>query len=257
VPRWYDMRQNWRPMAASAAALIAVVAGGLEFSRHASDHAPQVAANAGAPAMQVFEAPSNGGRDVALADGTHMTLAPAARVRVDLAGTRRKVALDRGAVTLAVAHDATRPFQVTAQGRRIIDVGTRFKVAVESDAVRVALYEGALRIEGGSKTTVLRPGEQLVAYRGKPDVVTRIPANDEGGAELIQLDNVTLAAAAQTINHGSTLKLAVPDPRIAQLRVSGRFRASDPERFARSVSALLSLRVVRVSSALIELRRTR
>ena len=256
--RWYDVRHHWRPAAAAAAVVLAVVAGGVEFGRNHTGPSAQLASNAGAgPVMQVYETSSGGSQEVALADGTRMSLAPDARVQVMLAADRRQLALERGAVTLAVAHDAARPFQVSAQGRRIIDVGTRFQVALESGAMRVALYEGAVRVEGGTATTVLRPGQQLVARPGRRDVITRIAANDAGGPEQIQLDNVTLASAAETINQGSALKLAMPDPKVAQLRVSGRFRAADPERFASSVSVLLSLRIVHIGPTSIELRRRR
>lgn len=255
--RWYDVRRHWRPAAAAAAAALVLVTAGVEINRYSPRPQAQIASNRGAAsAMQIYEASSHE-QDVALADGTRMTLAPEARVRVSLTADRRQVALERGTVTLAVTHDAARPFQVAALDRRIIDVGTRFQVALQGGAMRVALFEGAVRVEGGVATTILRPGQQLIAHAGRRDVITRIAANDAGGPELIQLDNVTLATAAETINQGSALKLAIRDPKVAQLRVSGRFRAGDPERFARSVSVLLSLRVVHVGPGAIELRRGR
>ena len=256
--RWYDVRHHWRPAAAAAAVLVAMITAGVELGRQPAAPPTQVASKAGgASAMQVYEASGSRAQEISLPDGTHMTLAPEARVQVRLAADRREVALDRGMVTLAVAHDAARPFQVTALGRRIIDVGTRFQVALEGGAMRVALYEGVVRVEGGSAITTLRPGQQLMVRPGRRDVITRIAANDAGEPDLIQLDNVTLAAAAETINQGSVLKLVVPDPKVAQLRVSGRFRAGDPDRFARSVSVLLSLRVVHLGPTRIELRSSR
>jgi transmembrane sensor len=68
---------------------------------------------------------------------------------------------------------------------------------------------------------------------------------------------VTLARAAETINDGSRIKLVIADPQVAQLRLSGRFRQGDADRFARTAADLLSLRVVRIAPGRIELRRAR
>lgn len=253
--RWYDPRRQWRPAAAAAAVVFAVMAGGWEINRQLSPSGPQVASTDGtASATQVFETTSEG-REYALADGTRMALGANARVRVLLRADRRRVALERGSVTLAVAHDVARPFEVAALQRRIIDVGTRFQVTLEPGSMKVALYEGAVKVEGGAKTAVLRPGEQLLARPGREDVITHIAASDAGSPELVEFDNVTLATAAETINRGSAMKLTVPDPNVARMRVSGRFREGDPKRFARSVSVLLSLKMVQIGPTGVELRR--
>ena len=256
--RWYDVREHWRPVAAASAALMVVVAGTVEIGRRPAVNPAQVASKGQAGNVEQVLASSAGSpRLVALADGTKMMLAPDTRARVVLASDRRQVALDRGAITLAVAHDGSRPFRVAALDRAIRDIGTRFEVGVAGGGVRVALYEGSVRVEGGPEATVLKPGEQLVARSGERDVITRIGAAGHGQPELVQFDNTTLATAAETINQGSALKLVLTDPKVAAMRVSGRFRAGDPARFARTVSELLALRVVRISSTRIELHRGR
>ncbi|MDF0488518.1 FecR domain-containing protein [Sphingomonas sp. H39-1-10] len=257
VSRWYDVRDHWRPVAAAVAVFVVLIAGGRELGRRPVPSGGGIATTPGAtPENQIFETKPTPQR-FALADGTTMALGADTLARASMSAESRVVTLERGTVTLAVAHDASRPFQVVARDRRILDIGTRFQVALGNGAMRVVLFEGSVRIEGGDATRVLRPGEQLIARPGKPDVITRVPPGEAGGGELVQLDNVTLAAAAAAINQGSALKLVVPDPKIAQLRVSGRFRAGDPEHFARSVSALLSLQVVRVGPTRLELRRLR
>ena len=256
APRWYDVREHWRP-AAAAAVLLAVVAGGVELARDPATRADQIASSNGAIPEQVFAASAGESRDVVLADGTMMVLAPDTQARVLLTAGKRKVTLDRGGVTLAVKHDASRPFEVAALDRTIFDTGTRFEVALERGGMRVALFEGGVRVEGGTTVTVLSPGEQLVARGGERDVVTRIAPTSAQQPDLLQFDNVTLATAADRVNQGSAVKLVIPDPRVGKLRVSGRFQAGEPERFARTVSELLSLRIVRVDPTRIELRRSR
>ncbi|WP_404334481.1 FecR family protein [Sphingomonas sp. MMS12-HWE2-04] len=255
--RWHAMRLHWRPVAAGVA-LIALIAGGLGFGLTSSQRLHQIAGkrDPGLEGGLAFAAPANSPRNLVLADGTSLTLSPATQVRVALASDRRQVALERGSVRLQVGRD-TRPLSVRARDRTIYDIGTRFEVALEEGGIRVALFEGSVRVEGGAAAAILRPGEQLVTRTGKQDRIVRLASAAGGQAELLQFDDVTLAVAAATVSEGSAVKLVITDPAIEMLRVSGRFRASDPERFAHTAAELLSLRVVRVNPTRIELRRRR
>jgi transmembrane sensor len=250
------LKRHWRPLAA-AAALLVVVGGSVEFVRNRSHDESQIASAAGSE--RTYTAPSGAVRAYVLADGTHMTLDRTAQARVVLLADRRQVMLDRGNALFSVRHDASRPFTVTARGRSVTDIGTRFAVALENGAMRVALYEGSVRVDGGATGVTLRPGQQLLARAGKADLVLSIASGGEASwrDNLVQFDDVTLAAAADVINQGSVTQLVIADPAVAQLRVSGRFRVRDPARFARVVAELLSLRVVRVGHDRIELHRGR
>ena len=250
------LQSYWRPAAAAAAVLV-VVTSGLQLGRGNPDGQEQTASTgAGVSAERVYAASPSAGMNVVLADGTRMTLDANARARVAIAADRRQVVLDRGGAEFAVTHDSSRPFTVSASNRTILDVGTRFKVALAPGSLQVTLYEGSVQVNdaAGAPAVVLRPGQKLVVRSGRRDVIVPISALGVARGELVQFEDVALAAAAETINQGSTVKLVITDPRITGLRVSGRFRAGDPERFARTVSELLSLRVVRTGRYQIELR---
>ena len=254
--RLEGLRNHWRP-AAAAAAVLAVAVGGLQFGRISLDGGEQTASKRSAGSNeQVYAASPTAVMSVVLADGTRMTLDANAKVRVAIAASRRQVVLQRGGAEFAVKHDASRPFTVAALDRTIVDIGTRFKVALAPGSLDVALFEGSVQVNAaaGARPAVLRPGQQLVVRAGKRDLIVPISNKGVVRGELVQFDDVSLAAAAETINEGSTVKLVITDPRITGLRVSGRFRAGDPERFARTVSELLSLRVVRTGKYQIELR---
>jgi transmembrane sensor len=256
--RTMDLLYKWRGIAV-AAALLAIMAGGFQWYRGTLDPAgPLVAMKDAYPAHRIYTASADAAMKLVLADGTLMTLDKGARVMVAMTAGRRQLALERGGAEFTVNHDPNRPFTVAARNRTIVDIGTHYKVVLETGGLRVALYEGGVRIDNvGGKGTLLRPGEQLVAREGKRDVVVPATANEHAGGDFVQFDNVTLAAAAETINQGSPTKLVISDPTIARLRVSGRFRTRDAERFARSVSELLSLRIVRVAPSTLNVRRRR
>ena len=254
--RMEGLRSRWRP-ATAAAALLAVVALGLQLGRaDLSGGNPFVSTPDSAPVEQLYTATQGEMMNVVLADGTRMTLDANARARVAFATGRRWVVLERGGAEFTVKHDASRPFTVAALDRMIVDFGTRFRVELEPGSLEVALYEGSVQVSdvAGKPPIVLLPGQQLIVRAGEHDVIVPISGEEEAPGELVQFDNVALSAAADTINQGSATKLVITDPQVMKLRISGTFRAGDPDRFARTVSELLSLRVVRTGKFEIELR---
>ena len=55
--------------------------------------------------------------------------------------------LERGEAFFKVAHDASRPFVVEAEPRRIVVTGTEFDVRRAPDALEVSVAEGHVKVE--------------------------------------------------------------------------------------------------------------
>jgi transmembrane sensor len=70
---------------------------------------------------------------------------------------------------------------------------------------------------------------------------------------LLTFDAETLGAAAAELNRYSRQQLVIRDPRVAQLRISGVFKAGDAERFAGTLSQVQPVRVVRRGPDTLEL----
>jgi hypothetical protein len=73
-----------------------------------------------------------------------------------------------GAVTYAVAHDASKPFTVFASGITTTALGTKFTVQENAEKVSVKLYEGKVLIRSVDKTNhpingdiFLKPGQEF------------------------------------------------------------------------------------------------
>lgn len=234
---------RWWP--AAAAAVIAVAGSGALILSRGTPSAP----------AETLVATADTVKSIALPDGSHITVSANSRIRLVFSGSQRRVLLDRGRALFTVRHDASRPFTVVAPMRTIVDLGTRFEVTVASAATQVSLYEGSVQVRGGGRTTVLQPGQKLIARAGQADTVMALAAATEAlwREGLIQLDDATLAEAAEQVNAGARIKLVILDPRVAKLHVSGRFRR-DPARFASTVTEILPVRAVRVAPDRIELR---
>lgn len=70
---------------------------------------------------------------ILLPDGSHMRLNTDSFVEVDFSLEERRLILTRGELNIDVAHDASRPLRVEANGRIVEAVGTAFNVEITED----------------------------------------------------------------------------------------------------------------------------
>jgi transmembrane sensor len=86
-------------------------------------------------------------RDVALADGSTITLGGDTRIEVMLSDKERNIELTKGEALFVVAKDAARPFKVHAGDATVVAVGTAFNVERDSDRSVVSVTEGRVVVE--------------------------------------------------------------------------------------------------------------
>lgn len=157
-------RSWWRPVAAIAASVALVVAGGVVW--RSSTSAPQ-------PAVVSIEriATTAGTIDsLRLPDGTEVVLGPGSTLvpSATYGTTDREVTLD-GEAYFEVSRDDARPFTVRTREARIVDLGTAFtvqtngangvSVVVTSGRVRLGAAhtaDGALELAAGDAATLWR-----------------------------------------------------------------------------------------------------
>jgi transmembrane sensor len=86
-------------------------------------------------------------RNVALADGSTITLGGDTRIEVMLSDQERNIELTKGEALFVVAKDAARPFKVHAGDATVVAVGTAFNVERDSDRSVVSVTEGRVVVE--------------------------------------------------------------------------------------------------------------
>jgi len=238
---------GWPQFAAVAAAVLLLVTAGLWWM-------PSLLPGGSGPAVQEiawtrYAAPDGQVRDVTLADGSVMTLDAGSVAETHFSGDGRAIRLVRGRALFEVAHDPSRPFGVMAASRRVVALGTRFVVDLDDDMLKVMLIRGKVAVEpmGKGDAVTLKPGQRFTEHDGAVSVAM-VPAPVETPAwsqGLVDLNDVPLGQAVAEINRHAAVRVVIRDPAVAALRVSGQFRAGEPERFARTVAELHGLRVIR------------
>jgi transmembrane sensor len=108
-------------------------------------------------AGSLIATPPGVSREIALADGSKLSLNGGSRVRVEDA---RTVALVDGEGYFQVVHHADRPFRVKVGSRIIQDVGTAFDVTLAPGMTRVSVAQGVVAIDPDTDNVRLVAGQE-------------------------------------------------------------------------------------------------
>jgi transmembrane sensor len=217
-----------------------------------------------APNGERYATPIGGIASVPLQDGSSVTLNTASEVRVELTPHERHIRLNKGEAFFEVAKDPNRPFIVQVGTKRVIAVGTKFSVRRDGDDVRVAVTEGKVEVTDtrekqdprsppsvgreGSGGGSLHQGEVFltpgnIASADKAGIVVE----DRPLAEVVDnlswrqgyltFHETSLADAVAEFNRYNTHQIAVADPKVAAIRISGTFRAVNYRAFIQVLDA--------------------
>jgi transmembrane sensor len=239
---------NWRKLAAAAALFFIFVAIGLSAIRQSGWMAPPSAV----AQAELYRTDVGERSTVTLRDGSVVELNTDTVLQADFSGRERDVRLLKGQALFQVAHDKSRPFVVRAAGQRVTAVGTMFDVRVDSGKMRVTLLEGVVKVEhddgaapaSAGKARVLEAGEQLAAASEQPFRVTRVDPVQTVSWRTGQVifSDQPLGEVVAEINRYSRQKVILDDPSLADLRVSGVFRAGSTGNFVAALSGAFPIR---------------
>jgi len=204
-------------------------------------------------------------RSITLADGSTIELNARSRVRVKFSKLERDVELVEGQALFGVAHDASRPFIVSAGNTAVRAVGTQFDVYRKRSSITVTVVEGRVAVFGPAQPVALNPspttgegsaprvregraspsyaedprsaGEVFVSA-GEQVTVTERPmpapkrANVAAATAWTQhqlvFDGSPLSDVVDGFNRYNTRQIVIEDPALDDFHVSGVYSSTDP-----------------------------
>jgi transmembrane sensor len=195
-------------------------------------------------------------REVTLEDGTQLTLAAGAEIRVRYARHTREVDLTRGTIFASVVHDETRPFRIDVGGARIVDLGTRFEVSSKPSFVRVTVESGAVRFGSSgwfSQRIDLIPGQAAVFTANELGRVGNVSqdAVARWRTGWVEYHDASIREVIADLESVSTLPIRIAAGNLANLRVSGRIRLADPMRQLNNLAIIHNFTVDQHDGAII------
>lgn len=185
-----------------------------------------------------------------LPDGSVVHLNTDTALEVIFTPSERRVHLQRGEAHFTVARSAERPFVVSAGRVAVRAVGTAFNVRFAQSAVEVLVTEGRVRLDDsaaggsllpavspastqGAETPLLVAGERAVvplAGAASSPVVAVLGVSDVERSlawreRRLEFASTPLAEVVAEFNRYNTRRLIIDDPKLAELRFGGVFRA--------------------------------
>lgn len=195
-------------------------------------------------------------RDVTLADGTVLTLAGNAAVKVLYTRHDRIVELAHGTIFANVAHDTRRPFRIDTGNARIVDVGTSFEVLSRPGNVRITVASGI--VEFGTKGWFSKPMALTVRQAAvldeqglkriadvSPDQVAR------WRGEWAEYKGASLGQVIADLQGLSPLPIEIAGQSLAGKPVSGRIKLTDPIGQLENLAITHEFRIERTDQALV------
>jgi transmembrane sensor len=211
---------------------------------------------------------------VRLNDGSEIALDSQTEVKVRYGARSREVVLVEGQARFDVAHDAVRPFSVTANGHEVVATGTAFNVdllgadlfvtlieghvVVLPEAVRIPASDSASnpsprygnqRLSGAGSTPdpntsspiALEAGEQLVISPSAAPKVTRVNTDRATAWESGKLvfENEPLATIVVRVSRYGAHPIIIGDEPTSKLRISGVFHEGDVAGFVSTIVSYL------------------
>lgn len=164
-------------------------------------------------------------REVALADGSQVSLNSATTLALRFDAEQRLLHLEQGEVYIVTAPDP-RPLRVRTEQGLMQALGTRFSVRQLAQETLLAVYEGAVQVQGPA-STIVHAGQQV--RFSQTQVSSPAPASDGQLAwrnGLLLAQDMPLWQWIQELLRHTDQALAC-DPSLADLAVSGTYPLDD------------------------------
>lgn len=199
---------------------------------------------AGAEAPQEFATQLGRRAEHRLSDKSVVTLAADSGVSVRYSHDARDIALTRGDAVFDVTKDARRPFRVQAGDTQVTAVGTTFEVELVSDAVQVRVFDGVVRVNRDGAERRVGKGEWLMLASNRAPVAGRLEADSYQAwrSDWLDADGLPLKYVIARLNRYTTQSVALHDPGLGELKVTGRFKLDRPTESLTMIAALLDMK---------------
>ena len=189
-----------------------------------------------------------------LPDGSKLTVNADSNVRVAFTDERRQIFLESGQAFFEVQHNAKRPFVVVAGARTIVVTGTQFDVEYDAhkSATQVAVVAGHVNVGDSSHSAdaneflALEANDVFNFPQGGPPMRVAMAANLVSAWQHRKLyfEGTTIGDVLVSANRYTRKRLELTDPKLADLPLSGSFKAGDTDAILFSLETLYGIHAV-------------
>jgi transmembrane sensor len=209
-----------------------------------------------------------------LPDGSIAELSRGAELDVRFDDQARRITLIKGQAHFRVQKDPKHPFLVRAADVEVAAVGTAFAVDLSAQSVEVVVTEGRVAVDSrktpsaaapdarsstlvdaGNRVIIANVGVAPTAVEVTPMSAADVERRLAWKSSLLEFEGIELTEAVALLNRANAIRITTPDTAVGKLRISGVFRADNPEGFVRIVSSTFDLKVEHPNDRELVLRR--
>jgi transmembrane sensor len=213
----------------------------------------------------LFQSPTGEIRQIALADGSTITLSAASAVSVAYHSSERHISLDKGEALFQVAKDSARPFVVDTGSGTVTAVGTEFDVERAGDKTLVMVAHGRVRVgarnsSGDIRSVNLDAGMEVsYAVDGSLGKQARVDQRAIGNWRYGELNFVDrpLKWVVADLNRYTLRPIIIDDPALAEISVTGVVHVNAMEEWLRGLSSVIHIDMSTTDLSVIHLKRRR
>ncbi len=192
-------------------------------------------------------------KEVKLEDGSRVVLDADSALAASFSRKERRVSLQKGRAFFEVAKDRERPFLVDMSEGEVRALGTQFTVHQWADRVTVSVAESAVGIVAPNSSRMKIAAGQSVSYHAdgfdeiRPFSLSTGLAWQSGK---LVFEDRPFRQVVDDLNRYRTGRIFVTDTSLLDLRVSGVFDLSDPEKILKNIVKTLPVRLVEATDYL-------
>jgi transmembrane sensor len=116
--------------------------------------------------FQTFETRPGEIREIALSDGSHVTLNGGSKIEIDRKSDRYAI-LSVGEAAFSIRHDPANPFELKTANSTLRDLGTIFNVRQDDDVLDVSVGDGAVQYNPDSEAVTVSAGYRLTVSHSR------------------------------------------------------------------------------------------
>ncbi|MDD2864403.1 MAG: FecR family protein [Methylococcales bacterium] len=199
---------------------------------------------------RVFQTAKGELQQITLSDNSLIELNSDTQLAVHYSWFGRSLELVRGEALFSVAPGKLRPFEVSAGGGKLRDIGTRFDVAIGSSANKISVLEGAIDLN------LLATGEQrqtkagqVITYNAATILSEPIAADVQTFAawrnHKLIFRNTKLSEVIKELERYHPVHIRLADSSLGGLTLGGIFDNNDLGRFLSTLEAVLPVDIKR------------
>ena len=150
----------------------------------------------------------------------------------------------KGSGEFHVIHNEQKPFVLSVEKLKIVDLGTIFRVLSAKDTVKIVVDEGTVELRLNNQLLRMEAGDSAF-YVIKSDFISRYDKKRERKNKVFEFDGTSLREVAEILSEFYEQQIVIRDKAIENCKLTVRFSNEDLVTILDVIQELMDIKVVK------------